>query len=858
MSNEPEHNPSVPPGPGSGASGEDVEPVEVVTGQPAQEQEGEGLEIPEALPVLPIRDAVAFPGTVMPVNISRARSKRVLDLALAGSRMIAAVAQRNPETEDPRLDDLYRVGTACVIVKMFKAPEGADTIILHALCRVGITEITKEEEYLEATVQPHRDSPEVSTRTQALVHSVRTAAERIISLSPNIPDEARMVLRGIEGPGALADFLAANLSLGTVYKQELLETFDVTERLRKVNAAIATQLEVLELSNKIQQEVRGKMDAAQKEYYLREQLKVIQKELGEKDARSETLERLRQRVAEAKMPEPVETETRRELERMDHIPVASPEYSMTLDYLEWLVELPWSRTTEDSLDLARAERILNEDHYGLEEVKKRILQFLAVRTLKRDSRGPILCFTGPPGVGKTSLGQSIARALGRKFIRISLGGIRDEATIRGHRRTYIGSMPGNIIRELRKAQSSNPLFMLDEVDKIGQDVRGDPMSALLEVLDPAQNSTFIDHYLNVPFDLSKVMFICTGNYLYAIEPALRDRMEIIELSGYTGREKLHIARKYLLPRQLDQNGLRPEQLELSDEAIEAIIAGWTREAGVRSLERRLGTVCRARAAAVVRGEQPAPAVTVEELDDILGLKKFESEVAARVAVPGVVTGLAFTPVGGEILFIEAGAMAGSGQLTLTGQLGDVMRESALAAHSLIRSRAPLWNIKPGFFRTVDLHVHVPEGAIPKDGPSAGTAILTAMMSVLTGQTVDPTLGMTGEITLSGRVLPIGGVREKVLAAHRAGLKRVVLPARNKPYLEEVPEDVRGDIEFMFVESVDELLNAALPTPTPKRAKKKTTKKRKTPKRSAAKRKQPKTRQAARPRRVNAKRKQAAR
>ena len=804
MNNETDQPPTTKPDIVADEPEDTAEVVELSNGsksQPAEDQ----VEIPERLPILPIRDTVAFPGTVMPLQISRERSKRVLDLALAGSRLIAAVAQRSAETEDPRLDDLYRVGTACVILKMLKMSDGTETIIVHGLRRLGIEAITREADYLEATVHAHTDPQESTTEQQALMHTIRTAADRIIQLSASIPDEAGQVLHSIETPGGLADFLASNLPLGLAHKQELLETFNVTERLRKVNLAVAAQLDVVELSNKIQQQVKSQVDQSQREYYLRQQMKAIQHELGDQGAQAQTLTELRERIEQAKMPEAVETEAIREVDRMEHIPQTSPEYSMALDYVEWLVELPWSVSTEDNLDVRRAEQVLDEDHYGLEKIKKRILEFLAVRTLKKDSRGPILCFTGPPGVGKTSLGQSIARAMGRKFIRISLGGIRDEATIRGHRRTYIGSMPGRIIREIRQAGSNNPLFMLDEVDKIGQDVRGDPMSALLEVLDPAQNSTFSDNYLGVPFDLSRVLFITTANYMAAIEPALRDRMEIIELSGYTQREKLNIARQYLLPRQIEENGLSANQLEMSDELLSLIITDYTREAGVRSLERKIGAVCRARAAATVRKEAVEKAVTIEDVRKILGPKDFESEVAAKKAIPGVVTGLAFTPVGGEILFVEATKMPGNGQLNLTGQLGDVMRESAVAASSIIRSRLGVWDVKPGDYRSFDFHIHVPAGAIPKDGPSAGVAILTAMTSVLTGQTVEPTIGMTGEITLSGRVLPVGGIREKVLAAHRAGLKCIVIPARNEADLEEIPEDIREQIKFVFVESIDEAL-----------------------------------------------------
>jgi ATP-dependent Lon protease len=791
--------PSCPIG-GSGTDGDSHEPVQVSSGSNDGDQ-ADGVDIPERLPVLPVRDTCAFPGTVVPLQIHREKSKRVLNLALTGSRLIAVVAQRSPQTEDPHLDDLYRVGTACIILKMLKMPDGTETIIVHGVRRVGIEAITKEDEYLEATVHPYSDPKETTTEQKALAHSVRTAAERIIELSPNIPEEARQVLNGIETPGGLADFLAANLSLTLVHRQELLETFDVTERLRKVNLAVATQLEVAEMSSKIQQRVREQVDKSQKEYYLREQLKAIRHELGDEETQSTRLDELRERVKAAKMPEVAAAEADRELERMRRIPQASPEYSMAMDYVEWLVELPWSVGTEDNLD---AEQILDEDHYGLEKVKKRILEFLAVRSLKKDSRGPILCFAGPPGVGKTSLGQSIARALGRKFIRISLGGIRDEATIRGHRRTYIGAMPGRIIREIRRGKSNNPLFMLDEVDKIGQDVRGDPMSALLEVLDPAQNATFSDHYLAVPFDLSKVLFIATANYMSAVQPALRDRMEVIELTGYTDREKLMIAKKYLLPRQLNENGLSAEQLHIDDEAMSAIISEYTKEAGVRELERQIGSICRARAAAIVRGESPSTAVTDNELRTVLGPRKYESEVAASLSRPGVVTGLAFTPVGGEILFIEAAVMPGTGQLKLTGQLGDVMRESAIAASSIIRSRTAQWRIKTRDLQRVDIHVHVPAGATPKDGPSAGVAMLTAMTSILTDQAVNPTIGMTGEITLSGRVLPVGGIREKVLAAFRAGLSSVILPARNEQDLEEVAPDVREHLKFVFVRSIDEL------------------------------------------------------
>ena len=776
-------------------------------------------EIPERLPLLPIRDTVAFPGTVMPLQISREKSKRVLDLALGGSRMIAAVAQRSADTQDPKLEDLYRIGTACIILKMLRMPDGTESIVIHGLRRIGVEAITRESDYLEATVHAYTEPQEETTEQQALVHIIRTSADRIMELSPNIPPEAREVLHSISSPGGLADFLASNLPLGLIHKQELLETFDVTDRLRKINLAVAAQLEVSEMSDKIQRQVKGQLGKTQREYYLREQMKAIQSELGQQDARTETQTNLQEKIKKASMPRKIEEETLKEVERMGHIPVTSPEYGVALDWVECLSDLPWTVSTEDSLDIERAAGILDEDHYGLDKIKKRILEFLAVRTLKKDSRGPILCFTGPPGVGKTSLGRSIARAMNRNFIRVSLGGASDEAAIRGHRRTYIGSMPGRIIRELRRAGSNNPLFMLDEVDKIGQDVRGDPMSALLEVLDPEQNAEFVDHYLGVPFDLSKVFFITTANYMGAVEPALRDRMEIIELDSYTRREKLQIARRYLLPRQITENGLSNERIAINDDILALIIEDYTREAGVRALERKIGAVCRARAASVVRKETIHVDITVEDVRTALGPKDFESEVVAASNIPGIATGLAYTPVGGEILFIEAAKMPGSGQLTLTGQLGDVMRESAVAATSIIRARMGVWNVKPGDYRSFDFHVHVPAGAIPKDGPSAGVAMLAAMISTLTDQPIDSKIGMTGEITLSGRVLPVGGVREKLLGAHRAGLETIIMPARNEPDTGEIPEDIRDSMAFVFIDHIDDLLNYLFDPPNKKVKKK---------------------------------------
>ncbi len=768
----------------------------------------EETPIPSALPVLPVRESVAFPGTVMPLNVGREKSKKVIDLALASDKMIAVVAQRSAETEDPRLDDLYRIGAACRILKMFKLPDGTETIIVHGIARVGIETVTQEAPYLEATVHHHRDSEESSTEIEALMHNVRQAAERVMELSPNVPDEARVVLDNITTPGGMADFLAANLSLSLVYRQELLETFDVSDRLRKVYAALASQLEVLELSTKLHDQVRTQMDKSQREYYLREQMKAIQSELGQDDARTQEIDRLKQKVVDAQLPEAAANAANREIERMAVIPQASPEYSVALDYVEWLTSLPWAERTEDHYDLERAQRVLDTDHYGLTKIKQRIIESLAVRKLNPQGKGSILCFVGPPGVGKTSLGRSVARALGRNFIRMSLGGMRDEAEIRGHRRTYVGAMPGRIIQEIKKCGTNNPVFMLDEVDKIGSDFRGDPASALLEVLDPQQNDTFTDHYLDVPFDLSNVFFIATGNYLEMVPSALRDRMEVIWLSSYTHTEKLQIAKNYLVPRQLIENGLSADRISFTDQAIREIISGYTREAGVRELERKIGAVCRGLAADTVRGALDRHRVTVDTVRDKLGSVDYISELAARETLPGVVTGLAFTTVGGEILFIEASRMPGSGNLTLTGQIGDVMRESAYAAYSLVRSRARKLGIKTADITGHDLHVHVPAGAVPKDGPSAGIAMFLAIVSAIREKTVPPTTAMTGEITLRGAVLPVGGIKEKMLAAHRAGIKRILLPEANAKDLEEIPQEVRDDLEFFPVKTVDEVLKAA--------------------------------------------------
>lgn len=777
----------------------------------AQDEERR-LNIPELLPILPIRDTVAFPGTIVPLNVGRDKSKRLIDAVIAGPKIMGIVSQRVSEVEDPGIDDLHRVGTVVAVLKLLKMAEGSQTVIVHGLMRFGIEEITTTEPYLQARVHTREDSTTLTNEVTALMQTARRQASRVIEMTPGVPEEATVILNNIEKPGALADFLAANLALTLVQKQELLETFDVADRLRKINAALGNQIEVLELSKKIQGEVKSQIDKSQREYYLQEQLRAIQKELGQTDGRDAEIQEIEERVAKAKMPEAVEKEARRELDRLRRIPQASPEYSGSVDFLQWLCEMPWAVSTEDNLSIKRAEATLNEDHYDLDKVKRRILEFLAVRKLKPEGRGPILCFAGPPGVGKTSLGKSVARALGRKFIRMSVGGVRDEADIRGHRRTYIGALPGRVVQEIRKAGANNPIFMIDEVDKIGADFRGDPSSALLEVLDPEQNNTFQDHYLGVPFDLSKVFFICTANYMEAVPPALKDRMEVIEIPGYTPQDKLFIARKYLVPRRREDCGLKEKQIRFADEALRTIIESYTSEAGVRNLEREIGTVCRGVATQVARGHKKPFTIKKADLARYLGPVKFEPDLALRTSTPGVVTGLAWTPVGGAILFVEATGMPGKGNLQLTGQLGEVMRESVHAALSVVRAHTKELGIDHKRFNAMDIHIHVPAGAVPKDGPSAGVAMYTALVSMLTQRPCAAEVAMTGEITLRGLVLPIGGLKEKTLAAHRAGIKKIIIPDRNRKDLVDIPPEVRKEIQFVPVKRVEQVLAAALRPP----------------------------------------------
>jgi ATP-dependent Lon protease len=769
------------------------------------------LKTPEIIGILPIRNVVAYPGTVTPLAIGRERSKALLADITPNESVIGLVTQRNADTDKPNFDDLFSVGTTATVLKVIKTSQGSINVIVHGIGRFKIAEPVAAEPYLKARVRPLQAKTTMTKRLQALIVSVRQSAQRVVALSPNVPEEASVLLENIDDPSALADFLAANLSVNLAKKQELLEEVDPAKRLQEISVILANQLEVLELSHKIQSRVRESVDKSQREYFLQEQLKAIQSELGQKDLRTEELKQLRENIEKAEMPEEAEQEALRELDRLGKIPPASPEYTVIRTYLDWVCELPWSIETEDQLDINKAQRILNRDHYDLTKVKKRILEFLAVRKLNPTGKSPILCFIGPPGVGKTSLGKSIARSMGRKFIRISLGGMRDEADIRGHRRTYIGALPGRILQELRKCGSRNPVFMLDELDKIGADFRGDPAAALLEVLDPEQNFSFSDHYLDQPFDLSKIMFIGTANYMEPVPPALRDRMEVIELPGYTEVEKLAIAKRYLVPRQLAEHGLKKQNLTIKDEAVLEIIRAYTREAGVRNLERNIAAVCRAVATEIAKNNKRRATVDKRDLTKTLGPRRFESELALRTGIPGVATALAYTPVGGELLFIESASMPGKGQLQLTGHIGDVMKESAQAAFSIVKASAKKLKVDPDRFSKFDYHIHVPAGAIPKDGPSAGAAMFTSLVSLLLSKPTRPDVAMTGEITLRGLILPVGGLKEKILAAKQAGIKTVILPARNKKDLPEVPKEAKKGLEFKFIKNTNEALRIALDT-----------------------------------------------
>jgi len=770
---------------------------------------GANVSRTQTLPMLAIRNTVIFPVLAFPINVGREKSLQSVNTSMDGERLLGIVAQKDGAVEDPGSDELYETGTMVKILKSVKMPGNKLNVIIQGLNRFRILEYTQTEPYLEARIELLEEETLSGVEVEALLLNLREQAQKIIELSPHIPSEASFLVRSIDNPGILSDIVASNLSIGVDEKQDLLETLVVRERLEKVIALIAKEVQVLELSNKIQSEVKGEMDKAQREYFLREQMKAIQKELGEVDERQEEFDDLKRAIKRARMPAETEKVALKEFKRMSRMSPGAAEYTVSRTYLDWLIELPWSKSTEDNMDIDRAGVILDEDHYDLTKVKQRILEYLAVRKLKSDMKGPILCLVGPPGVGKTSLGRSVARALGREFYRLSLGGVRDEAEIRGHRRTYIGSLPGKIIKGIKKAGSNNPVFMLDEVDKLGMDYRGDPSSALLEVLDPEQNDSFADHYLDVPFDLSKVMFITTANLKEPIPPPLLDRMEVLELPGYTEEEKIHIARKFLIPENLEAHGLTEEHLEFELEAIQQIIGSYTREAGVRNLKRELASVCRSVAKDVASGKTEKVQVDLEKVEEVLGPIKFYQEVAERTAHSGVATGLAWTPAGGDLLFIEATRMKGHGKMILTGHLGDVMKESAQAAMSFVRSRADQLGIPSEAFDKEDIHIHVPSGAIPKDGPSAGVTMMTALSSLLTDSPVDHELAMTGEITLRGNVLPVGGIKEKILAAHRAGIKRVVMPEKNRKDLYEISADIQTDLEFVFVNQMTEVLQFAL-------------------------------------------------
>ncbi len=777
------------------------------------------LNIPNELPILPLRGTVVYPLTVLPLNVGQERSIRLVnEAATSQTRLIGLATIKDDKVEDAGPNDVFAIGTVAIIHRLLRAPDNTVRLIVQGIDRIHIKEFVATEPYLRALVEPAPEVNEKTVQVEALMRNTIDLFRRLVGLAPHLPEELLMAAINVDDPRQLIYMVATSLRIDLKDAQEILEFDKVEDKLSRVNALITKELEVLELGKKIQSQAQGELEKTQREYILREQLKQIKKELGEDDEHAVEAKEYEKKIAEAHMSPEAEKESKRELERMKSMPPAAAEYSVIKTYLDWLVELPWSKVTPDNLDIARARQVLDEDHYDLKKIKERLLEYLAVRKLRlerggdeesRSYKGSILCFVGPPGVGKTSLGQSIARALGRKFIRMSLGGMHDEAEIRGHRRTYIGALPGRIIQSIKRVETRNPVLMLDEVDKVGADYRGDPSSALLEVLDPAQNKTFRDHYLDVDFDLSQVIFICTANQLDPIQPALRDRMEIITLSGYTEDEKLNIAKGYLMPRQVTENGLKPEEIKFEDDAIRQIARDYTREAGVRNLEREIGAVCRKVATHIAEGKPTPTVITQAKVAELLGKPRFYGEVAERTTIPGVATGLAWTPVGGDILFIEATRMPGAKGFIVTGQLGDVMKESAQAALSYVRSKAKDLGVEERFFDKNDIHLHIPEGATPKDGPSAGVTMATALASLMTNRLVKSNVAMTGEITLRGRVLPVGGIKEKVLAAHRAGLKTVILPKRNENDLDDLPQQVRDELKFVFAEQVSDVFNAAL-------------------------------------------------
>jgi ATP-dependent Lon protease len=772
------------------------------------------ISIPPELPVLPLRDTVLFPNSFMPLAVARESSVRLIEEAIADHRVVGVFTQIEPGIEEPTQADLYPVGTATHIHKMFKLPDGTLRLIVQGQARLHLDEVYETKPYIRARVRQAEEGIREGDRLEidALQRNIKNNFQQVVSLSPLLSDDLQALAGSISDPGKLTDFIASSLTtIPTTTKQQVLGMLDVRERMEHLNRTLIKELEVLELGSKIQSEVQSEVGKSQREYLLREQLKAIQKELGEGDDQTREIEELREKIDAVGMPESVKKEALRELDRLSRMPVAAAEYTVSRTYLDWLVALPWDRRTDEVIELVHTKEVLDDDHTGLEKVKDRILEYLAVRKLKPDVKGPILCFVGPPGVGKTSLAKSIARSLDRKFVRVSLGGMRDEAEIRGHRRTYIGALPGQVIQGLRRAESKNPVFILDEIDKLGSDFRGDPSSALLEVLDPEQNNTFRDHYLDVPFDLSEVLFITTANVLDPVAPPLRDRMEVLELPGYTEEEKLQIATEHLLDRQIENNGLKPGELSFTDDALRVLIRGYTREAGVRNLEREIGSLCRKVARRHAEGTVDPVEIVPDTVTEMLGAPRFEDEeVTDRTKHSGVALGLAWTPAGGEVLFVEASRMPGSGSLTLTGHLGDVMKESARAALSWFRGQTDAYGVDSDFYRNSEIHLHVPSGAIPKDGPSAGVTMVTALASELTGRPVRGNLAMTGEITLSGHVLPVGGIKEKVLAARRHGVFEVIMPRQNEKNVnEDLSEDLRRDMTIHFISTIEEVLTLAL-------------------------------------------------
>jgi ATP-dependent Lon protease len=776
----------------------------------------EDVELPSELPVLPLKDTVVFPDSVLPLAIGQERSVRLVDDVVSGNRLLALVASKDPDIDQPGWDDLYEIGAAAVVQKMVRVPDGSLRILVQGIRRIRLIDKLQDEPYLVGRFIEVPDVYEETPQTQALSQNVQTLFARLIGLVPYLPEELALAAANVDDPSALCHLVASTLRLKTAEKQQLLELDDVEKRLRTVLVILNRELEVAELGSKIQNQVVSEMESTQREYFLRQQLKAIQEELGEADPEQAEITELRNRANEVTLPEEARKAVDRELTRLEKLPAASAEYGVIRTYVEWIISLPWDKETQDNLDLVKARKVLDADHYDLDKVKDRIIEYLAVSKLKEgDLSGPILCFVGPPGVGKTSLGQSIAKTLGRKFVRISVGGVRDEAEIRGHRRTYIGALPGTIIRALRDSETRNPVFLIDEIDKMGADWRGDPASAMLEVLDPEQHSTFRDHYLDLPFDLSKVLFICTANQLETIPPPLLDRMDVIQLSGYTEEEKLGIAKKYLVPKQVKEHGLKRSLLTFTDKGLRTIIREYTREAGVRQLERQIASVCRKAARRVAEGKTQKTTADEKTVREALGPRRFVADVRKRTSEPGVATGLAVTAVGGDVLFIEATAYPGGGNLKVTGQLGEVMQESAQAAHSWVRTHGRELGIDPDWFGQNDVHLHVPAGAVPKDGPSAGITMATAIASIATGKPVSDQVAMTGEITLSGQVLPIGGLRDKVLAAQRAGITKVIFPKENESDLEELPPEAREELEFIPVDWIEQVLGVAFDGSLPK-------------------------------------------